>query len=221
MKLAILSAGICTLSFANATQAQDLTDKKVTSPKFILGLQTGLNRENQHTFNSPNYYSGNAMSISYPSMGIFARYRLGEHFAIQGGIEATKFNPVFYTNQSYYPHTVVYPNYTSSVKTISFDVPISFQYHLLGSESKIRPYFGLGWMTRFNFYNIRETYNDQFNMPRSDTRKEAHSFGHLMVSQGVTWQLNKKWQLNQSVNYMFNGAANMFNFRFGVGYTIK
>jgi hypothetical protein len=66
-----------------------------------------------------------------------------------------------------------------------------------------------------------KTTSTESGISRTNVHYNNYMRGQAFVTQGVTWQLNSKWQLNQSLRYRFNPTTNGLDFKLGVGYTIK
>jgi hypothetical protein len=223
MKSLICSAGMLCLSATPlCLRAQDanLEKEKVHSPKFEIGLQSGINKTLGDPFRSwGRYQPPNLNSIN---TGIFARYYLGKHFAIESGINISSaaINPTRRTDIFDFGSEQV----RKTVNSRSFEIPLQLQYHLLGKDSKIRPYFGLGASYISHNYHITDRYYDATGSPTKNI--EYHDNQRTLAvkfTQGITWQINKNWQLNQTIYYQreLAGHKNNIGLQLGVGYTIK
>lgn len=196
---------------ASAQVKTDLTPA-VTTPKFMIGLQTGA----ATLFNGNRYYynPGNSMNLPGITGGVFARYYMGTHFALQTGLNASVYSM---KNDDYYNEPGGYKVLSIDSRMINYAIPLQLQYHLLSKESRLRPYFGVGVV-----YNRTYHYHHAYT-PTTDggtnvvTRNELS----LQFTQGLTYQINKHWQLNQSIN-LNTGSRNgtSASFMFGVGYSL-
>ncbi len=93
------------------------------------------------------------------------------------------------------------------------------QYHL-SPNSKVRPYFGAGLNTRLLSYKLEGTFNDAIGSASYSDKMKTTQF-YPMMSQGVTWQINSKWQFNESASYMFNHNSTVVGLKLGFAYIIK
>ncbi|RYD57070.1 MAG: hypothetical protein EOP56_09705 [Sphingobacteriales bacterium] len=220
MKAILASASLCCLtalpaiSFAQSTEPKET---KVQSPKFVIGLQSGISRNygRDAFYQSHRYQPGKSGS----GIGLYARYFISEHWALESGINYNMTDGV--TIRGYGSDYTGRQWLIDQRRTeFSIEVPVQVQYHLLSKESKIRPYFGAGLVVNAHRDRVRTT-STESGFSKTDVYYDNYKSGQAFVTQGVTWQINKKWQLNQSVRYRFNGNTNGLDFKLGVGYTIK
>jgi outer membrane protein W len=194
----VLFAVLC----APATLFAQKLSKETTAtkaPKLVIGANVGLVQSHD------NYYG---ISKTTPTAALFARYYMGNHLALESGVKFSTYGQRTIQSVSFQDHRRV------TVNTVS--VPLHLQYHILSSESKVRPYFGLGaGMTR-KFHNtiILENWQEGHEF------SEAYNDPFFQFTQGLTWQLTKDLQLNQSVYYQNDRVGN-FGFDIGLGYTIR
>ena len=222
MKSHFYTTIILLLLATSATQAQQKTNT-LTAPRFVAGIEAGISKEcMNHDSTGRHYLIGGYRKdkITYPSVGLFARYSISEHFAIQAGIS---YNFIKKTSYEVYNNrlagTAIYADYNATA-TRSFDVPLSIQYFMQPSGTRVRSYFGAGVLTRLNFYTSDGVYTSgSTTIPVSANTSNIKLFP--MVSQGITWQINKKWQFNESVNFMMTYGSTALSFKLGLAYTIK
>lgn len=222
MKSLIFSAGMLYLSATPlCLRAQDVNPEKekVHSPRLQLGLQTGINKSfgtNRRALNG--FHPENLNSIN---TGLFARYYFGKHLAIESGINIASIavNParqdIFYFGSEYIE---------KRISSRSYEIPVQLQYHLLGKDSRIRSYFGLGASYIAHNYHVLDRYYDATG--NTTQNMEYHDHQRTLAvkfTQGVTWQINKNWQLNQSIYFQreLAGHKNNIGLQLGIGYTVK
>lgn len=216
MKTFLAATCFCLTALPAVTFAQtsEQTEKKAESPKFVIGLQTGVG----HSHNS--YYSYNSEGEkSGAGIGLFVRYYMSEHWALESGIN---YNVSQGMRVQEYVSDAQNNLYIIDQKQVQFnaEIPLQVQYHLLSKESKIRPYFGAGFLAA--------AYHDVIKMRLNNgTDKYRRVFdnnyweGQATFTQGITWQINNNWQINQSLRYRFNANTNGLDFKIGIGYTIR
>jgi outer membrane protein W len=213
-----LSTMFTTTAFAQEQGEVIPKRKEIKAPKLEVGATIGLMRSMQERqFASPIDESyGN---LRGNTTGLFARYYFGKHFAIEAGLSAgvTVYKDLYGTLDMGGEY------YNGWLNTRSYSVPVQFQYHLLGSDSKIRPYFGIGGGITHRQYDYRgELKNGAGFLLQSFANDRSISTAFTQFTQGLTWQLNKKWQLNQSLNLqheLVNDRTNL-DFRIGIAYKL-
>lgn len=210
----------CLMLCATSASAQETITPPVTkTPKFSVGLQAGAgkNFSNEFYIDYPRYNieKGNDNSAA---IGLFARYYMGRHLALQAGADLSLLSPITSTTE----FKAGFGRRVTEIKRSNWaDIPLQLQYHLLKSDSKIRPYFGMGVATRFNYHAVDiSAVKDGVTETSSEMRSNVTMLG--LISQGITWQLSNKWQFNQSFNFMFDGKGkgNM-DLKLGASFTIK
>ena len=192
---------------ASAQEKTDLAPAAI-APRLVLGSQTGASL----LFDK---YSNRSYAVN-PTAGIsqsiFARYYMGKHLALEGGINLTVYNKETYTDYYYLENSFQARSYDA--RMISYEIPLQLQYHLLNKESKLRPYFGVGVTVA----------RDQYRIKHYDGATTSYTTNNSSVffTQGLTYQINKNWQLNQSLvvkSYGQNGIST--GLMFGVGYSFN
>jgi|GEM_PF-2597660 Outer membrane protein W len=213
-----LSTMFTTTAFAQE-QSEVLPKKKeIKAPKLEIGVTMGLMKSMQERqFATP--YQENAGNLRGNTSGLFARYYFGKHFAVEAGVNASysivkdRYGIVNYDNE----------NYQTWLSTSTYSVPVQLQYHLLDANSRIRPYFGVGGgrTVRHSHYGTEVTDNTG-NILRTFGHTQANTSMFLQFTQGLTWQLNNKWQLNQSISLQreFNTDRTNLDFRIGIAYKL-
>ncbi len=224
----ILSAILFATTTYNTTRAQEVKpiEAQTKTPKLVVGLKTGIGLTtksgNKGGYLFDNYGLGGSQTPNL-STGIFARYYMGQHFAIETGL-----NVQFYRRQSPLGYqynvfegnsvTTYYP--TTRIRYNNFELPIEFQYHLGKKDAKLRPYFGIG------FGYTRDRYVKNFEYTRFDgsvvNDRFVETYNDLFISftQGLTYQVSERLQLNQSLRFKF-GTISTTQLNFGMGYTIS
>ena len=201
MKLPIYASGMFCLALASATpslaQESEKANIALKLPKFVVGGKIGIS-------NSYDAYK-NVADVNLES-SIFFRHYLGKHLALETGLDhgygTTRNHINSWTGTSR-------PVLTTNV----FTVPVHLQYHYGKREQAIRPYLGIGIGIQRRFYSERFTYhNDEFvrNQDRNDVI--------LQLTQGLTWQVSKRLQINEALYYR-HGTFPHVGFQIGAGYT--
>lgn len=207
-----LTSIVCFTATTTTALAQEAveTEKKQSAPKLVVGANLGLSSAAfSPQFLNDRYFKGNG--------GVFARYYFGKHLAVESGFNYGLEVSVI-PNYQYVQDGVLHTKRGIN-RMNSYSVPLQLQYHLLSPESKIRPYFGLGGGIMYQHYtsNLWPAANGG-DLWSSNSRTTSFA----SFTQGVTWQLNKKWQINQSLSIIrdLQGGKPTFDFKVGVGYSI-
>ncbi len=202
----------------NASAQTDKTDILHT-PKLVVGAEAGFLKEclNKDSTSS-RLYMNYRQRASYPTTGAFVRYYVGYRFAIQAGLSTG-----FVKDNKYGGYLNGFSGispmpFFGSVSTRSYDANLSLQYYLHPTTAKVRAYFGAGINARFNKYSIDGYYiGDKSLLNATVTDMQLG----LLVSQGITWQVSKKLQVNESVNLITNSHTTSAGIKIGLAYTIR
>lgn len=227
MPRAILSSLLLT-AFSTAAFSQQVDKpetQKETIPKFAAGVRTG-NALSHVSSGSSSYFTRPDISPTI-SVGLFARYYLGKHFAIEAGANILSYKKQQFFGSSNFTivETVNGVNYQyrpeTVVKPTTIEIPLEFQYHIGKRSDKLRPYFGLGAGYCINRYELNFQYNriDGSGTRGNETFIDNDNTVQLNFTQGLTYQVTPKLQLNQSFRYGLSDI-NTISLNFGVGYTI-
>lgn len=219
----VLLAACTTAAFSQ--QTNELVTKQEKTPKLVVGLRTGAVFANVSS-GSSRYFARQDLSPT-ASAGLFARYYLGKHLAIEAGVNIASFKKqnimsqrsfaiienVNGVNYQYYPETIVKPRTT--------EIPLELQYHIGKRTDKLRPYFGIGAGYCINRYELNFQYNrmDGSGTRANETFIDNESTVQVNFTQGLTYQVTPKLQLNQSFRYSVSDITTT-SFNFGLGYTI-
>lgn len=198
---------------ATSAYAQQLSEpaKESKKQKWVVGLSAGNSLMRNPLFSQ---FEGDGKLSEY-SVGLnaklFARYFISDNFALETGIEGTYFLSKKYEFQ----------NYDRRISFMTLEVPIEFQYHFFSSNSKFRPYVGIGASIYHNISRYREDYDTPNSSGINNSTSIYHHTDYLPFSftQGFTYQITDRLQLNQSLKFRLDLGSRV-NFNFGVGYTI-
>lgn len=217
MRTPINIATITCLSLGSfSAHAQEKTER-YKSPRFTVGLETGISTTLPI---GNNYYYDNELGKPNSSVGLTSRYYFSRHFAFKAAIV---FNtPEHYSSNGafYKPGSAITNSFDMSYKRRGVEIPLMLEYHVLPEGSRIRPYFGGGLVLKNS--NIERMYRNQDS---SGTQFSHYNIQQrdlfLTFTQGVTWQLSKKIQLDESLQYMFNGSSSKLGLKIGVNFKLK
>lgn len=208
-------------AIAASFSASAQTDKTTIlhTPKLVVGAEAGFLKECLNKDSASNrLYMDYRQRTSYPTTGLFARYYLGNRFAIQAGLGTSFIKDNNYSGYLNGFSGIPALPFNGRVSTRSYDANLSLQYYLHPATAKVRAYFGAGINARFNKYSIDGYYiNDKALLNTTITDMQLG----LLVSQGITWQLNKNLQVNESINLITNGKTTSAGIKIGLAYTIR
>lgn len=216
---AVLLSTLATSAFSQ--QADDMTTQSTQNPKWVVGLNVG-NALTRNSIFAP--IDGTSRLTEYAAglnTNLFARYYVNNNFALETGIGMTIFRSRKLDRTfGYAPSRMSTDRGYAYATSTMFEVPIEFQYHFFDSKAKFRPYFGIGASVYTGSYRVNETY-DENNGSAMEYKYSYSNRGYSLLnfSQGLTYQVTDKLQLNQSLKFRLDGNA-VINVNFGVGYTI-
>lgn len=189
------------------------------TPKLVVGAEAGFLKECLNTDSASNrLYMDYRQRTSYPTTGLFARYYLGNRFAIQAGLGTSFIKDNNYSGYLNGFSGIPALPFNGGISTRSYDANLSLQYYLHPTTAKVRAYFGTGINARFNKYSIDGYYiGDKSPLNTTVTDMQLG----LLVSQGITWQVSKKLQVNESVNLITNSHTTSAGIKIGLAYTIR
>lgn len=217
--LIALSAILATTAFSRQVGKPETKEEK--KPKLVVGLSTGPVIGHLSNGYNSSYFLNSDINLTI-TVGIFTRYYMGKHLAIELGA-----NIIPYKKQelpesnsssgSFYNHS--FPERTVKPRTI--EVPISFQYHIGKPTNRLRPYLGIGAGYCINRYNVDLEYDQQGGSGTrvNETFIDNNTIVQLNIAQGLTYQITPKLQFSQLLKYSFSDIRTI-SLNLGVGYTI-
>lgn len=167
--------------------------------------------------------------VSYPNMlggntGAFVRFYIGEHWAVESGLDLYKTETTFGASDIHQPVLYFPTSYSEySLFAKGYSIPLHIQYHLMSQESMIRPFFSLGFGYSKMSYIRNTTYIDnQSNDVIEFEYVEPDKNMLIQLSQGLTFKLSGKLSLTELSYYKYlpNFGRSEVGFRIGVSYDI-
>lgn len=103
-----------------------------------------------------------------------------------------------------------------SLKPNQLTIPLTLQYYLLHTKTKLHPYCGAG---------IQYQYKNEVNQPLAsesspqsiNDQKGTKSIS-IIFTQGMTFEVNTKIQINQSFHFIPGNSEKTLGFDVGIGY---
>ena len=97
----------------------------------------------------------------------------------------------------------------------SLTVPVTIQYFMRPDNCRLQPYFGVGAIfSPEKQSNIIELQNDSY-LSHTGTK-----YVSIMFTQGVTFQVNTKIQLNESMHFLQIDGKNTMGMNLGIGFKL-
>ncbi|MBS1771427.1 MAG: outer membrane beta-barrel protein [Bacteroidetes bacterium] len=206
-------SAVCTSAFAQ-TETTIGNPKAATTSSFSIGATSGIERENLFPM---KYSSPWATPVTYSMSQVFMRYNFNKHMSLQTGIGFGVIPQKEMTYGSYLQNSSYHPT-TIATNGFVIENPVSLQYHFFSPKARLRPYIGVG--TTIRRYYLNETTSDVSNGSAIFNRAYHNDVLLLTATQGLTWQVNKHWQVNQSLTFMNQGKFNALSLQLGVSYKI-
>ena len=187
-----------TLSIASITvyaQSEAKQTKKENRGRTTFGIQAGKEITLVAPFGkrSKAHYSNNKSLV--------LKQQINQHFKVETGLNFASTGKV------------------NSVEKISkLSLPVTLQYYFLPDKYKLRPYCGAGVQGKlYSSENLPSTVN-------TDTQPDPHSntadkkYITILFTQGVTFEVNTKIQVNQSLHFIPGNSSRVIGIDIGVGY---
>jgi outer membrane protein W len=188
-----------TFSIASITvdaQSAKKQNKKGHQSKTTFGIQAGK----EITLVAPSF--GKRSKANYNNnKSLVLKQQIIQHFKVETGL-----------------------NFGSTSKVNGLDkinkltLPVTLQYYFLPDKYKLRPYCGAGVQGKlYSSENLPSTAN-------SDTQPDNHSntadkkYISILFTQGVTFEVNTKIQVNQSLHFIPGNSSRVIGIDIGVGY---
>ena len=228
MKTKLIACAIVILFTSQFVLAQEIT----------LGIESGINYSNIHKTNDNKRFE----ALPGPVNGVFMKYKLGNWFVLQSGLNHASYYYSEYISYAYYDYLfwgassyydprfssiAPYPNYYSQqTSKLSFlRIPLLLKFKTPGRvnfEMGGGPYYAILTNDEFRGKD-RDIYDEEYideNFPK------MHDWGWIMDST-INYNINSKWNLfaNARVTYgkekyyeNVEGKMGSTEFTFGVGY---
>jgi outer membrane protein W len=191
---------------------QSKTLHPYTKHKHItLGFQSGRDL----LFHSSPLLHSRQSKVHYAiSSTLVLRKPLNNYFSIESGI---KYSIV--QNAAGPINNAFCNNYIGARKPYSVSIPVTIQYYFLPEKSRIRPYIGGGLQYNFN------TNGNNITPFHADTRNDytdqtGTKYISILFTQGITFEINTKIQINQSFHFVPGGTNKTIGIDLGIGFNL-
>lgn len=166
--------------------------------RISLGFQTGKELQTYSFQKRKTFSSTNSIQL---------RKGLGKHFNLEAGVK----------------YSSVPSASTGSCKTIvrnnQVSIPVTAQYTFLKEKNKVRPYCGVGF--QYNIYPAANTSAPAKNDAEQQNATEGNKRVSILFTQGVTFEVNTKIQINQSFHFIPDQNMKTIGIDLGVGYKFR
>ena len=172
------------------------------SDKVTIGFKTG-----RTLFSTPAHPSHKMLEST--SHKLFLRKTIGPNFKIETGLDYYhQQNQVFFPVQKGNGYHLPY----------RISIPVSVDYFILPETAKIRPYFGVGMQYNFKKHHANPIIGETINT--TPTCQAGTKFVSILLTQGVTFEVNTKIQITQSIHFYQYNNEKVFGVDIGIGFKI-
>jgi len=109
----------------------------------------------------------------------------------------------------------------STQKAYYIALPVTINYFCLPEHCKVRPYFGAGIQYNINLQggNAISPFSNE-TYPQENPTPPGTRYISILFTQGITFQVNTKIEINQSFHFMPDNTNKVFGINLGIGYKI-
>jgi len=191
-----------------ARQIKEPKEKTKRSNSTTIGFRSG-----RALFYSSTKMGGSKQIKTYPgiSNSLFARKPIYGRVSLEGGATYTMFRkPVslpFKENKN-----------LNSFQAYNIALPVTVNYFFLPGHCCIHPYIGAGFQYNLTPNNrTGSPFNNESNVAYQDNQQGGTKYISLLFTQGVTFQVNTKIQINQSVHFAPGNNNRVIGIDLGIG----
>ena len=175
--------------------------KENTKGTTTISLKTGESL----SLNTNNFNQGS--KLNKKSTGVYVQKKINTHLSVEAG----------YVQQKDYSSQINTEEKYKLLSTNQFQIPITLQYYVLPTKRKLQPYCGTGFV-----YNSENLNQSQFTKTDITRVENSDNSGHKTISivftQGISYEVNTKIQVNQSFHFITGTQNQTFGFDLGIGY---
>ena len=175
--------------------------KENTKGNTTISLKTGESL----SLNTNNFNQGS--KLNKKSTGVYVQKKINTHLSVEAG----------YVQQKDYSSQINTEEKYKLLSTNQFQIPITLQYYVLPTKRKLQPYCGTGFV-----YNSENLNQSQFTKTDITRVENSDNSGHKTISivftQGISYEVNTKIQVNQSFHFITGTQNQTFGFDLGIGY---
>ena len=210
-KIVFLTLSICYLALASVcVYGQSKTWHNNSTGKHKQPLTVGFKSGQDILFPSHNY---NKTHYAISST-LFLRKPITSNFFFETGLKYSVIqsgsNPFYKTLNS---------GYATPKQAFSLTIPVTIQYYFLPEKSRVRPYIGGGMQYGFGGNNNNITPFNTENHP-DFTDQTGTKYISILFTQGVTFEINTKIQVNQSFHFLPEATNKTFGIDIGIGFKL-
>ncbi len=177
------------------------SNKEKTKNTTTISLKSGESL----SLNSNNFAQDS--KINKKNTGVYVQKKLNAHLSVEAGYLQQKDCSTQINNQGKY----------KILSNNQFQIPITLQYYVLPTKSKLQPYYGTGIVYNPENQNKSQyTKNDITKVENNDN--SGHKTISIVFTQGISYEVNTKIQINQSFHFITGNQNQTFGFDLGIGY---
>lgn len=205
----LLLAVPCVALTSGIVLGQDGFYKQKKVPSFTIGFKTGR----EQLFSSLSANKGTNKIQSATRNTFVFRKPINRHFKVETGLSYSTIQNNTATIKGLDKKNIVRPNKNTT------SIPMTLQYYFIPAKSRVQVYCGAGVQCNINrASNPLPNFNSHLN---PDYRAiTGTKYINVMITQGITLQINTRIQLNQSFHFI-PGADTAIGFDLGIGYDIR
>ncbi len=175
--------------------------KENTKATTTISLKTGESL----SLNTNNFDQGS--KVNKKNTGVYVQKKINAHLSVEAGyVQQKDFNKVINTEDKY-----------KLLSTNQFQIPITLQYYVLPTKKKLQPYCGTGFI--YNSENLNQSSYTKTDITKVDNNDNTgHKTISIVFTQGISYEVNTKIQVNQSFHFITGTQNQTFGFDLGIGY---
>ena len=170
---------------------------KQESHKTTFGIQLGK----ESSFTHSPFAGGKHAKTQYTNKSLILKRQLSSHLKVEAGLNVGTCN----CNKQ---------GTGSAVSKVS--LPLTLQYYFLPEKYKIRPYCGAG--VQGNIVAIDNIAATSYEGRQQNEKNSGTKNITILFTQGVTFEVNTRIQVNQSLHFIPGNNTKVIGIDFGVGY---
>ena len=210
-KISILTLACCYMALASVcVYGQGKTLRGTRQRQTVaVGFRSGRDI----LFNSPTLLPAKQTKVHYAiSSTLVLSKPINKHLTIESGLRYSVIqnaaNPFNRIN-----------DYTAPKKPFSISIPVTIQYYFLPEKSRVRPFIGAGMQSSFNT-NSNNISPFSANTHLDYTDQTGTKYISILFTQGITFEINTKIQVNQSFHFIPETANKTFGIDIGIGFKL-
>jgi len=214
-KILTFALAVSSLAFASTYLHAQTIVKQTKKAKHNTNTTIGFQSGRELLFNSSPLVHSKQSKVHYGiNNSLVLRKPLNTHFQAEARIS-------YGISQGYVSLNDESGNTTITRKAYKVAVPVTINYFCLPEHCKDRPYFGAGMQYNINLHdgNAISPFSNETSTP--DNQMPGTKYISILFTQGVTFQVNTKIEINESFHFIPDNAGKEIGIDLGIGYKIQ